>query len=111
MGNQCYWLVTQGNISTMMLLDFNNDGLNEVNIVDNHLNPFIYLLFFKLALGFDDGSIKIYKDEILFCDIMEASKIINIMKIDDNSLFAFSTQNGILGMYDNSMKLWRIKVT
>lgn len=56
-------MVTSGNVSTLALIDANNDGKNEI------------------VCGCDNGTIKIYQNDSCLMEFLENSALIQIEKI------------------------------
>ncbi|XP_031619932.1 Bardet-Biedl syndrome 2 protein homolog [Contarinia nasturtii] len=90
-GNEKLWIVTSGNVNTLALVDFNNDGKNEI------------------VCGCDNGTIKIYQNDSLLSEFFENSSVIQVSRIDLSSLLAYSLNDGTVGVYNEGIRLWRIK--
>ncbi|XP_053695343.1 Bardet-Biedl syndrome 2 protein homolog [Sabethes cyaneus] len=89
-GNEILWLITAGGVNCLLLMDVNKDGQNE------------------LIVGTDDGCIKIYKKDTLLHEFTEGNEVQNLMMINQNQ-FMYSVKNGTIGVFDESVRLWRIK--
>lgn len=107
-------MVTSGNVRTLALIDANNDGKNEI------------------VCGCDNGTIKIYQHDSLLMEFFENSCVIQLAKIgkrlladvsfliqminclcvsDNTSLFAYTLDDGTVGVYNENIRLWRVKVS
>lgn len=105
-------MVTSGNVSTLALIDANNDGKNEI------------------ICGCDNGTIKIYQNDSLLMEFFENSSVIQLSKIgeclscptvvclptakclcvaDNSNLFAYTLDDGTVGVYNENIRLWRVK--
>ncbi|CAB4058065.1 BBS2 [Lepeophtheirus salmonis] len=74
-GNDPFWTVTGDNVSSMMLIDHNSDGKNE------------------LIVGSEDYEIRVFaQDEILF-EITETESVIGLTPLKDGS-FGYALANG-----------------
>lgn len=88
-GEELLWIVTSGIINSMVLFDFNRD--NDLEIL----------------LGCEDEKIRIYKQDRFLRELNENGPVKNIVKI--GSLLAFILKNGTVGVYEEHVRLWRIK--
>lgn len=112
-GSEKLWIVTSGNVNSLALVDFNNDGKNEI------------------VCGCDNGTIKVYQNDSLLSEFFENSSVIQVSRIgslslmvqkfsikssrlkcisDASSLLAYSLNDGTVGVYNEGVRLWRIKV-
>ncbi|XP_021700285.1 Bardet-Biedl syndrome 2 protein homolog isoform X2 [Aedes aegypti] len=89
-GNEILWLITAGGVNSLLLMDIDKDGQNE------------------LIVGTDDGCIKMYKRDSLLHEFTEGNEIQNLMAVSP-SQFMFSVKNGTIGVFDESVRMWRIK--
>ncbi|XP_055599661.1 Bardet-Biedl syndrome 2 protein homolog [Uranotaenia lowii] len=89
-GNEILWLITAGGVNALLLMDVDKDGQNE------------------LIVGTDDGCIKIFKMTTLLHEFTEGNEIQNLLLIGVNQ-FMFSVKNGTIGVFDESVRMWRIK--
>lgn len=89
-GNEIFWIVTSSNINCMVLVDINKDGKNE------------------LIVGSDDANIKVYRDEQLIQEFVESGVIQNLIHLGPQQ-FAYTVNNGTVGVYEENVRLWRIK--
>lgn len=91
-GDEIFWIVTTGNVNSMILFDFNRDSENEI------------------LLGCEDHKIKIYKNDKFLRDLNENASVKQIASIGP-LLISFILQNGTIGVYEEHVRLWRIKVS
>ncbi|XP_062545338.1 Bardet-Biedl syndrome 2 protein homolog [Armigeres subalbatus] len=89
-GTEILWLITAGAVNALLLMDIDKDGQNE------------------LIVGTDDGCIKMYKREALLHEFTEGNEIQNLMAISPCQ-FLYSVKNGTIGVFDESVRMWRIK--
>lgn len=89
-GNEIFWVVTGGNVISLTLMDINNDGKNE------------------LVVGSEDASIKIFKGEQILFDFSESGSVQNLIHLGTNQI-AYTVNNGTVGVYEEGVRLWRIK--
>ncbi|XP_065174778.1 Bardet-Biedl syndrome 2 protein homolog [Sycon ciliatum] len=89
-GNDQYWTVTGDNVQAIALVDYNLDGVSE------------------LLVGSDDYDIRFFKGEDMVAEISEADAILDICPLQQHS-FAFSLDNGSVGVYEGLRRMWRIK--
>ena len=88
-GEEMLWIVTSGTINSMVLFDFNRD--NDLEII----------------LGCEDEKIRIYKQDKFLRELNENGPVKNVVKI--GLLLAFILRNGTVGVYEEHVRLWRIK--
>lgn len=88
-GNELLWIVTSGTINSIILFDFNRDNDHEI------------------LLGCEDEKIKIYKHDKFVRELNENGPVKLIVQI--GSLLAFILRNGTVGVYEEHVRLWRIK--
>jgi Bardet-Biedl syndrome 2 protein len=62
----------------------------------------------ELLVGSDDADIRIYKDEDLILQIAEADVVVALAAVQGRR-FAYALQNGTIGVYEGSTRLWRVK--
>ncbi|XP_037037764.1 Bardet-Biedl syndrome 2 protein homolog [Bradysia coprophila] len=90
-GKEVFWIVTNGNVNSLTLSDVNKDGRNE------------------LIAGTSSGSIMIYDGDALLMEFTENSAVKHICQVDKNSFLAYALIDGTIGVYRESIRLWRIK--
>lgn len=88
-GDEILWIVTSGIINTIILFDINRD--NDLEIL----------------LGCEDEKIRIYKHDKFLRELNENGPVKNITQI--GSLLTFILKNGTVGVYEEHVRLWRIK--
>uniref|UniRef100_A0A7S0QX50 Bardet-Biedl syndrome 2 protein homolog n=1 Tax=Pyramimonas obovata TaxID=1411642 RepID=A0A7S0QX50_9CHLO len=89
-GNEPFWTVTGDNVSAMIFADVDEDGSTE------------------LLVGSEDYAIRIFKNEEVMHETMEADKVIDLCEIH-NSLYGYALGNGTVGIYDRATRVWRVK--
>jgi len=65
--------------------------------------------FLELIVGTDDYSIRFYKDEKDLCEINENTKIVLLQSLG-NSRFVYCLENGTMGIYNRTDRIWKKKV-
>lgn len=88
-GEEVLWIVTSGVVNSVILFDFNRDNSREI------------------MLGCDDEKIKIYKHDKFLQELNENGPVRKIVPI--GALLAFILKNGTVGVYEEHVRLWRIK--
>ncbi|XP_050077103.1 Bardet-Biedl syndrome 2 protein homolog [Anopheles maculipalpis] len=89
-GTEVLWLITAGSVVTLLLIDIDKDGQNE------------------LIIGTDDGCIRIYKKEALLHEFTEGNEIQNLVALRTGQ-FMYSVKNGTIGVFEENVRMWRIK--
>ncbi|KAL1454875.1 hypothetical protein WDU94_009006 [Cyamophila willieti] len=89
-GNEVFWTVTADNIRSMILMDIDADGQNE------------------LIVGSDDYEIRIFKDDVLMYEITETEMITCLVEMSSQK-FGYALANGTVGVYENTNRMWRVK--
>lgn len=90
-GHDKYWTVTGDNVCSMALVDFNQDGHNE------------------LLVGSEDYEIRVFKHDELLAEIPESDVVISLCSVGQEK-FAYSLINGEVGVYGaGGKRLWRTK--
>lgn len=91
-GSEIFWTVTADNISSLALIDVDNDGCKE------------------LLVGSDDFEIRVFKNEEITHEISEAEKVVFLSNIDgESSKFIYALDNGTVGVYNGVTRMWRVK--
>lgn len=88
-GDEVLWIVTSGTVNSMILFDFNRDNDREI------------------LLGCEDEKIRIYKQDKFIRELNENGPVKKIVTI--GALLAFILKNGTVGVYEEHVRLWRIK--
>lgn len=88
-GDEILWIVTSGTVNSMILFDFTRDNEREI------------------LLGCEDEKIRIYKQDKFVRELNETGPVTKIAAI--GSLLAFILRNGTVGVYEEHVRLWRIK--
>ena len=88
-GEELLWIVTSGTVNSIILFDFNRDNDREI------------------LLGCEDEKIRIYKQDKFIRELNENGPVKKIVAI--GQLMAFILRNGTVGIYEEQVRLWRIK--
>ncbi|KAL5242491.1 hypothetical protein ACI65C_009901 [Semiaphis heraclei] len=89
-GNEILWTVTGDNVRSIIVMDIDLDGSNE------------------LLVGSDDYEIRVFKDDIIINEISETSSICSLISLSIGR-FAYALDNGTVGVYDKFRRMWRVK--
>ncbi|XP_027838207.2 Bardet-Biedl syndrome 2 protein homolog isoform X2 [Aphis gossypii] len=89
-GNEILWTVTGDNVRSIIVMDIDLDGSNE------------------LLVGSDDYEIREFKDDIIVNEISETSSICSLISFSIGR-FAYALDNGTVGVYDKFRRVWRVK--
>ncbi|GFR70159.1 Bardet-Biedl syndrome 2 protein homolog [Elysia marginata] len=89
-GEDSFWTVTGDNVQSLCLLDFTNNGQNE------------------LIVGSEDFDIRVFQEDEIIAEMTETEIITSVCPIAD-SKFGYALANGTVGVYDRSTRYWRIK--
>ena len=90
-GEEKFWTVTGGNTVCMTLNDIDEDGFSE------------------LIVGTDDYTIRFYKNENNINEINENTKIVLLHPLE-GSKFLYCLENGTMGLYCKTERVWKKKV-
>ncbi|KAG5674649.1 hypothetical protein PVAND_004603 [Polypedilum vanderplanki] len=88
-GDEILWIVTSGVVNSITLFDFNRDNDKEI------------------ILGCND-KIRIYKQDRFIRELNENAPVKQIAPLG-LQLLAFILKNGTVGVYEEHLRLWRIK--
>lgn len=90
-GSEEYWTVTGDNVSSLLLCDVDNDGMNE------------------LVVGSEDFELRIFRHEEMISEVTETDKIIFLRHLQGDK-FAYGLSNGTIGVYaGGKSRVWRVK--
>ncbi|KAH3765972.1 DNA topoisomerase 1 [Pelomyxa schiedti] len=90
-GEEQFFTVTGDNVTSMGVLDFNSDGTNE------------------LIVGSEDFDIRAFSSTSeLLAEVNESNVVTGLCPLY-GSHFGFSLSNGIVGLYDKTKRIWRVK--
>ncbi|XP_077292762.1 BBSome complex member BBS2-like [Arctopsyche grandis] len=89
-GNEIFWNVLGNEVQSLILMDYDKDGTNE------------------LIVGCKDYTIKIFKEEQTLLEISETEAVIGLAVMQETR-FAYSLLNGTVGIYEEGIRLWRVK--
>ncbi|KAJ8947859.1 hypothetical protein NQ318_010005 [Aromia moschata] len=89
-GNEIFWTAVGDVVTSIILTDYNKDGLNEI------------------IAGAEDFNIRVYKGHQTIAQYTETEVVTNLVALPENR-FAYSVSNGTVGVYEQDVRLWRIK--
>ncbi|KOB72908.1 putative Bbs2 protein, partial [Operophtera brumata] len=89
-GEEVFWTVASGKVCAMITLDFDKDGENE------------------LIVGCDDSYIRVLKHNQFIAELPETGPVVSLTQISDVR-FAYGLANGTIGIYEEGIRLWRVK--
>ncbi|GFO26805.1 Bardet-Biedl syndrome 2 protein homolog [Plakobranchus ocellatus] len=89
-GEDNFWTVTGDNVQSLCLLDFTNNGQNE------------------LIVGSEDFDIRVFQEDEIISEMTETEIITSLCPIT-GARFGYALANGTVGVYDRSVRYWRIK--
>ncbi|XP_050519703.1 Bardet-Biedl syndrome 2 protein homolog isoform X2 [Daktulosphaira vitifoliae] len=89
-GNEILWTVTGDNVRSIIVIDINLNGFNE------------------LLVGSDDYEIREFKDDRIVNEISETSPICSLNNLSIGR-FAYALDNGTVGVYEKTRRVWRVK--
>lgn len=88
-GEEILWIVTSGIVNSIILFDFSRNNEQEI------------------ILGCADEKIKIYKQDKFVRELNENGAVKKIVAV--GPLLVFILRNGTVGVYEEHVRLWRIK--
>ncbi|XP_059059038.1 Bardet-Biedl syndrome 2 protein homolog [Achroia grisella] len=89
-GNELFWNVVGGKVYDMIAFDFDKDGENE------------------LIIGCDDSFIRVLKNNQFIVELAETGPVVCLSAVSDVR-FAYALANGTIGIYEEGIRLWRVK--
>ncbi|XP_066996854.1 Bardet-Biedl syndrome 2 protein [Anabrus simplex] len=89
-GNDPFWTVTGDNVCSLALLDFDQDGENE------------------LIVGSEDFDIRVFKEDNMISEQTETEAVTSLAAFQ-GSKFGYGLANGTVGVYEKLQRLWRVK--
>ncbi|KAL4704240.1 hypothetical protein ACJJTC_016258 [Scirpophaga incertulas] len=89
-GNEIFWNVVGGKVSAMITFDFDKDGENE------------------LLVGCEDSYIRVLKNNQFIVEIPETGPILCLSPVTEVR-FSYGLANGTIGIYEEGIRLWRVK--
>lgn len=89
-GNESFWTVTGDNVCSLALVDFTNNGQNE------------------LIVGSEDYDLRVFREDEIISEMTETEAITCLCPMED-SKFGYALANGTVGVYDKASRYWRIK--
>lgn len=58
----------------------------------------------------EDFNIRVYKGDQIVAEVTETEVVTGLLALPQN-MFAYSVSNGTVGIYEQDVRLWRVKVT
>ncbi|XP_022913757.2 BBSome complex member BBS2-like [Onthophagus taurus] len=89
-GEEIFWTAIGDVITSLVLMDYNKDGINE------------------LIVSSEDFKIRVYKGDQLISEQTETEVVTGVESVSENK-FAYSISNGTIGVYEQDVRLWRVK--
>ncbi|KAJ2948592.1 hypothetical protein O0L34_g7846 [Tuta absoluta] len=89
-GNEVFWNVVSGKVCCMIAFDFDKDGENE------------------LLIGCEDSYIRVLKNNQFIVELPETGPVICLSPVTEVR-FAYGLANGTIGLYEEGIRLWRVK--
>ncbi|XP_022128465.2 Bardet-Biedl syndrome 2 protein isoform X1 [Pieris rapae] len=89
-GEEIFWNVVSGRVVAVTVFDFDKDGENE------------------LLIGCEDSFIRVMKNNQFMVELPETGSVLCLSPISDVR-FAYGLANGTIGVYEEGIRLWRVK--
>ncbi|KAK9872406.1 hypothetical protein WA026_017865 [Henosepilachna vigintioctopunctata] len=89
-GNEIFWTAIGDSITSMILMDYNKDSLDE------------------LIVSSEDFKIRIFKWDTIIFENVETEVVTHLLCLPENR-FAYAVSNGTIGVYEQETRLWRVK--
>ncbi|XP_049876587.1 Bardet-Biedl syndrome 2 protein homolog [Pectinophora gossypiella] len=89
-GGEVFWNVVSGKVFSMIAFDFDKDGENE------------------LLIGCEDSYIRVLKNNQFVVELAETGPVLCLTPVTDVR-FAYGLANGTIGIYEEGIRLWRVK--
>ncbi|XP_037294953.1 Bardet-Biedl syndrome 2 protein homolog isoform X2 [Manduca sexta] len=89
-GDELFWNVVGGKVCAMITFDFDKDGETE------------------LIIGSDDSYIRVLKNNQFIAELPETGPVTCLTLINEVR-FAYGLANGTIGIYEEGIRLWRVK--
>lgn len=90
-GKEMFWTAVGDAVTSLVLSDYNRDGLNE------------------LIVSSEDFNIRVYKSDQMIAELTETEVVTKLIALPEHR-FAYSVSNGTVGVYEQDVRLWRVKV-
>lgn len=65
---------------------------------------------FQLIVSSEDYMIRVYKGDGIIAELTETEVVTGLTVLPENK-FAYSVSNGTIGVYEQDVRLWRVKVS
>ncbi|KAJ3649377.1 hypothetical protein Zmor_021125 [Zophobas morio] len=89
-GNEIFWTAVGDVVTSLILMDYNKDGSNE------------------LIVSSEDFNIRVFKGDQIIAEHVETEVVTGLAVLPENR-FAYSVSNGTVGVYEQDVRLWRVK--
>ncbi|KAJ0174267.1 hypothetical protein K1T71_010413 [Dendrolimus kikuchii] len=89
-GNEIFWNVVSGKVCAIITFDYDKDGENE------------------LLIGCDDSYIRVLKNNQFIAELTETGPVLCLTPVNEVR-FAYGLANGTIGIYEEGIRLWRVK--
>nr|XP_023024753.1 Bardet-Biedl syndrome 2 protein homolog [Leptinotarsa decemlineata] len=90
LGNEMFWTAIGDIVTSLTLMDYNKDSSNE------------------LVVSSEDFNIRIFDRNQMIAELVETEVVTNLVALPENRL-AYSVSNGTIGVYEQDVRLWRVK--
>uniref|UniRef100_A0A6P7FNM8 Bardet-Biedl syndrome 2 protein homolog n=1 Tax=Diabrotica virgifera virgifera TaxID=50390 RepID=A0A6P7FNM8_DIAVI len=90
-GTEIFWTAVGDIATSLIFMDYNQDGQNE------------------LIVSSEDFNIRIFDKDRMLAEHVETEVVTNLLALPENR-FAYSVSNGTVGVYEQEVRLWRVKV-
>lgn len=67
-------------------------------------------IFVKLIIGCEDSFIRVLKNNQFIAELSETGPVLCLSPVSEVR-FAYGLANGTIGIYDEGIRLWRVKVS
>ncbi|XP_050507781.1 Bardet-Biedl syndrome 2 protein-like [Diabrotica virgifera virgifera] len=89
-GTEIFWTAVGDIATSLIFMDYNQDGQNE------------------LIVSSEDFNIRIFDKDRMLAEHVETEVVTNLLALPENR-FAYSVSNGTVGVYEQEVRLWRVK--
>ncbi|XP_066249120.1 Bardet-Biedl syndrome 2 protein-like [Euwallacea similis] len=89
-GDDVFWLAIGDIVTSMVLMDYNNDGTNE------------------LIVSCEDFNIRVFSGDQVIVEHNETEVVSGLVALPEQR-FGYSVSNGTVGVYEKEVRLWRVK--
>ncbi|KAF5291934.1 hypothetical protein FQA39_LY14166 [Lamprigera yunnana] len=89
-GDEVFWTAVGDVVTSLALVDFDRSGLNQ------------------LVVSSEDYTVRVYKGDKVCSENVETEVVTGLTGLPE-SRFAYSVSNGTVGIYEQEIRLWRVK--